>query len=461
MTARILVVDDTPLNRKLLQAKLSHEYYFAITAENGEEALQKIESDKPDLILLDIMMPGMDGFEICKRVKENPATASIPVIIVTALSDVADRVRGLEAGADDFLTKPINDIALMARIRSLLRLKVITDELQLRERTTLQFAAGIPMEPANLNEITGCRILLIEDDLADQNFIRETLMKLSATVDVSENIGDASSMARTGYYDVVMASLNLKSEDGLQICPQLRTNTTTRQVPILLVANDTDMDRIVRGLDLGVNDYLLRPLDANELIARTRTQIKRKRQYDQLRKNLESSLALALADPLTGVFNRRYIEAHVPRMLARADIVVKPLSVLLLDIDHFKEVNDTHGHAVGDTTVRSVVDQLTNSLRPSDFVARYGGDEFVVVMPETPLVMAHMIAERLRNKIADRPVAFDQGKTLSVTVSIGCACMEIGENLMFDDIIKQADKALYRAKAKGRNNVVSYDSTAT
>ncbi len=142
MSARILIVDDTPLNVKLLAAKLAHDYYVISTAENGVQALEKVAKEKPDLILLDVMMPEMDGFETCRRLKANPATAYIPVVIITALSDVADRVRGLAAGADDFLGKPINDLALMARIRSLLRTKILMDEWRLREATAEQLAPG-------------------------------------------------------------------------------------------------------------------------------------------------------------------------------------------------------------------------------------------------------------------------------------------------------------------------------
>src|SRR5881392_1845727 len=139
MTARVLVVDDVELNVKLLEAKLSSEYFEVLSADNGPAALEMTETELPDIILLDVMMPRMDGFEVCRRLKANPRTADIPVVMVTALSDVADRLRGLEAGADDFLTKPVNDIALFARVRSLVRLKRMMDELRLREEVCRQF----------------------------------------------------------------------------------------------------------------------------------------------------------------------------------------------------------------------------------------------------------------------------------------------------------------------------------
>ena len=139
MTARVLVVDDVELNVKLLEAKLSSEYFEVIAADNGQAALELAESELPDIILLDVMMPRMDGFEVCRRLKANPHTTDIPVVMVTALSDVADRLRGLEAGADEFLTKPVNDTALFARVRSLVRLKRMMEELRLREEVCRRF----------------------------------------------------------------------------------------------------------------------------------------------------------------------------------------------------------------------------------------------------------------------------------------------------------------------------------
>src|SRR5216110_2347772 len=161
MTARVLVVDDVELNVKLLEAKLSSEYFEVIAADNGPTALELAESELPDIILLDIMMPRMDGFEVCRRLKANPRTADIPVVMVTALSDVADRLRGLEAGADDFLTKPVNDIALFARVRSLVRLKRMMDELRLREEVCGRFSSDDANEGRGA-DVAAARILLIE-----------------------------------------------------------------------------------------------------------------------------------------------------------------------------------------------------------------------------------------------------------------------------------------------------------
>src|SRR5213076_2354637 len=162
MTARVLVVDDVELNVKLLEAKLSSEYFEVIAADNGPTALELAESELPDIILLDIMMPRMDGFEVCRRLKANPRTADIPVVMVTALSDVADRLRGLESGADEFLTKPVNDTALFARVRSLVRLKRMMEELRLREEVCGRFSPTGTSDALTADS-SAARILLVED----------------------------------------------------------------------------------------------------------------------------------------------------------------------------------------------------------------------------------------------------------------------------------------------------------
>lgn len=454
MSARILVVDDNPLNVKLLAAKLAHDYYIVVTAENGVAALKIIETQCPDIILLDAMMPEMDGFETCKAIKSNPTTAHVPVVIVTALSDVADRVKGLQAGADDFLTKPINDTALMARVRSLLRFKMVMDEWRLREVTSGQFMDQTPGQEADLAAFAGGEVLILEDNAHERQILMQMLSAISVRVTFANTVVEAAATAQLGTCDLVFASLDLKDEDGLLICPQLRTHEVTRQIPILLMANESDMTKVAKGLDLGANDYLMRPIDSNELLARTRTQLRHKRHYDRLRKNYSDSLALSLVDPLTGAFNRRYLDAHLPKMLARSKTSMKPLSTLMIDIDYFKKVNDNYGHDSGDTVLKSVASNIMNSLRPTDLVVRMGGEEFAVIMPETDLLSALTIADRLRERIEKLSVSIRSGsQNLSVTVSIGGACIDEGEHSDVHALLKRADEALYKAKNSGRNRV--------
>ncbi|MDR3425432.1 MAG: PleD family two-component system response regulator [Alphaproteobacteria bacterium] len=455
MSARILIVDDTPLNVKLLQAKLAHDYYIISTAENGVEALAKVASAKPDLILLDVMMPEMDGFETCRRLKADPATAYIPVVMITALSDVADRVRGLAAGADDFLGKPINDLALMARIRSLLRMKVLMDEWRLREATALQLSP-FSVEPlVDPLDVRDSRVLIVDDDNDAAVFIRETLTPLSAFIAHVSTANEAEDALANGGYDLVFSNLDRRDEDGLEICARLRTNPATRHVPLLLLAGSEEMDRVAKGLDLGANDYLVRPFDAQELFARARAQLRHKRNYDRLREGLERNLMMALIDPLTGAFNRRYLDAHLPRFLQHAADARKPLSVQMIDIDFFKKVNDSHGHGAGDAVLKEVARRISSGVRPSDFFVRMGGEEFAVVMPEIDLPSAMKIADRLRQSIEGTPIVVeDVPEGLTVTISIGVAETNPDTGNDREKIFDRADAALFKAKQGGRNRVV-------
>ncbi|MDE1901188.1 MAG: PleD family two-component system response regulator [Alphaproteobacteria bacterium] len=456
MSARILIVDDNPVNVKLLSAKLSLDYYIISTATNGVEAVDKAAREQPDLILLDVMMPEMDGFEACQRLKADPATSHIPIVMLTALSDVADRVRGLAAGADDFLGKPINDVALMARIRSLLRLKVLMDEWRLREQTAQQLSPSDALPPAAPVDLQGSRVLIVDDQQADGDFIDDALRPLSVTIARVGTIADAERELAARDIDLIFSSLDLQNEDGLMICPRLRANAASRHIPILLLGNPEDLPRVAKGLDLGANDYLMRPFDTQELFARARTQLRHKRNYDTLRHGFEQNMKMALVDPLTGAFNRRYLDAHMPRFLRHAAETRNSLSVQMVDIDHFKKINDTYGHAAGDAVLREVALRITNGIRPSDFMVRMGGEEFAIVMPGTFLPHAAKIAERLRQTIAGTLIPLPDGKnSVHVTVSIGISDARADLEDEANKIFERADAALYRAKQSGRNQVVT------
>ncbi|MGN7437752.1 MAG: PleD family two-component system response regulator [Alcanivorax sp.] len=451
MSARVLVVDDILPNVKLLEAKLAVEYYEVITATSGPEALEKVQTDNPDIVLLDVMMPGMDGFEVCERIKSDPEKAHIPVVMVTALTDIQDKVRGLEVGADDFLSKPIDDVALMARVRSLARLKMALDEWRIRENAANQF--GVVTEKTNLMQepVEGARILLIEDKEFDKNKITEALAADLNIVMSVDNGMKAMELTATQNFDILMVSLNLQNEDGLRLCSHLRSNERTRSLPIVMIAEGKDMQRVAHGMEIGAYDYILRPIEKSELLARVRTQIRRKRFQERLRSSYEISLSMALTDSLTGLYNRRYLEVHLEKLIESNAQSKKALAVILLDIDHFKEVNDTHGHNVGDEVLKVFSDRLKDNVRSFDLVARLGGEEFVVILPDVSPERAYMVAERLRKSIAEEPVPCSaEGGSLVVTTSVGGAIIRNGGHAIAS-VLDRADKCLYEAKHTGRN----------
>jgi two-component system cell cycle response regulator len=438
MSARILVVDDVPANVKLLEARLSAEYFDVLTACNGAEALEICARAECDIILLDVMMPDIDGFEVCRRLKSNPATHFIPVVMITALDSPADRVRGLEAGADDFLTKPVDDAALFARVRSLVRLKMMTDELRMRETTGQSMGLIDPATTLMDANPTG-RILIIEDRPESVAWFANALQPGHevASVDTFE---EALVRVRGGDYDLIVVSLGMRGFDGLRLCSQLRSLPEGRNVPILVVVTDGDRRKLNQALEMGVNDYLTRPVDKNELVARVRTQL---------------SLEMAITDQLTGLYNRRYMARHLDNLVVSAERSTKPLAFLIMDIDYFREVNNNNGHDIGDEVLREFAGRVSANIRGIDLACRYGGEEFVVVMPDTEVSLAYSIAERLRKSIETTPIAISRapGK-LSITISIGIASTT-GPGDTADALLHRADQALYSAKRTGRNRVVT------
>ena len=454
MTARVLVVDDVLANVKLLEARLTAEYFDVVTATSGPEALTVCERAQCDIVLLDVMMPGMDGFEVCRRLKAGAATHHIPVVMVTALDQPADRVRGLDAGADDFLTKPVSDMALIARVRSLVRLKMVTDELRMRAVTSKEIGIQDSLRSVIADSGRGGRILVVDDRRSSYERIAKALAE-EHNVDVEPDPHEALFHAAEGDYDLLMISLGLENFDGLRLCSQARSLDRTRNVPILVIAEAEDNARLLRGLEIGINDYLLRPVDRNEMLARVRTQIRKRRYGARLRDNVQLSMEMAITDALTGLYNRRYMETHLTMLVDQAAARGKALSLLLLDIDHFKTINDTYGHDVGDDVLREFATRLRKTTRGIDLACRYGGEEFVIVMPETDIAVAAAVAERIRRRIANEPFSIREGAAaIEVTLSIGLAALGSPGDAA-GPLLKRADQALYRAKRDGRNRVVA------
>lgn len=452
MSARVLIVDDIPANVKLLEAQLSAEYFDVVTASNGVQALEICRRAECDIVLLDVMMPDMDGFEVCRRIKSNPSTHFIPVVLVTALDQPSDRLRGLEAGADDFLTKPVSDVVLIARVRSLTRLKMMTDELRMRAVTSHDIGLQGPERNAVADTGKSGRVLIIDDRASSYERLAH-ILSAEHEVDIEPNPTEALFTAAEGNYDLLIVSLGLQNHDGLRLCSQARSLERTRNVPILALVDADDRKRLLRGLEIGVNDYLMRPVDNNELLARSRTQVRRRRYTEHLRDNVQVSIEMAITDALTGLHNRRYMENHLETLAEQAHLRGKPLTLMMLDLDFFKSINDSYGHESGDDVLREFATRIRKSIRGIDLACRYGGEEFVVVMPEADAAIAAMVGERLRRAVAGEPFLVDRGaKRADVTISIGIATIECGESVA--DLLKRSDQALYRAKRDGRNRVV-------
>jgi two-component system cell cycle response regulator len=298
------------------------------------------------------------------------------------------------------------------------------------------------------------RILVIEDRPESVAWFSSALAP-DHRVSSVETFEEALVRVRGGDFDLIIVSLGMRGFDGLRLCSQLRSLPEGRNVPILVVVSDADRRKLAQALEMGVNDYLTRPVDKNELVARVRTQLRKKRYGDRLRHNVQLSLEMAITDQLTGLHNRRYMSRHLDNLISSAAQSGKALAFLILDIDYFKAVNDGYGHDIGDEVLKEFASRISANVRGIDLACRYGGEEFVVVMPDTDVTLAIAIAERLRKSIEANPIPISRppGK-LNITISIGIAGSE-GSSDTAEALLRRADQALYSAKRTGRNRVVA------
>ena len=456
------MVDDIATNRMILRAKLSAAYFDVILAESGRDALEKIRQEQPDIVLLDVLMPDMDGFEVCKILKANPETAHVPVLMVTAHYSQTQRLRGLECGADDFLSKPINDLALFSRVRNLIRVKFMFDELRLRNTISRDFGFGVEWPPPpTARDLGGHVVLACPNETVGRKWRQDLLAQLPITVDIETSEDQVAEPEAGNAPDIFVVHSRIgKHGDGLRLVSRLRTRPRTRHALIILVVPQGDQTLAAKGLDLGASDYVFDPFDPQEMIIRLQSQMRRKHISDGLRNAVQDSLRLSVLDPLTGLYNRRYATEHLDKINSRSQETGKPFALMLLDIDNFKRVNDAHGHPTGDRVLKEFAQRIQDNMRGVDLVSRLGGEEFLVAMPDTTQDEARIAGERLRRVIEQDFFELQSAnKHLSITVSIGVT-VGSAEPAEVDVLLQEADQALYASKAEGRNQVTLFSSAA-
>ena len=455
MTAKILIVDDAPSSAILMSTRMEGEYFETLTAGDGVEALRVAREWRPDLVLLDVMMPCMDGFEACRQLKAEPETAHLPVVMVTALDALGDRLRGLEAGADEFLTKPVDRETLLARLKGLLRLKRLSDEWRTRVETMRSLGLGTALTTDPAGEKPSA--LIVADWELGVAAVRDTLAGDGIATTLARGTDAATEAFADAEFDLVIIDLALVTGDPLRLVSRLRADERTRDIPILALAGAADRQLVVRAFNVGVNDWVTRPLDRHELTLRARNQIRRRLYQRRLREDFDRALALAVSDPLTDLPNRHYLLNYLDKLAEGGQSA--PVAALYIDLDHFKRVNDRFGHEIGDDALRLVAAAMRKEIRAANLAARYGGEEFVVILPGANAEQAMAAAERLRAAVVAlvfRPEG--AAAPFPLTVSIGVAAAEAG----WTDgraLLRRADQALYVAKEKGRNRV-ELDSTA-
>jgi two-component system, cell cycle response regulator len=455
MNGRILIVDDIASNRILYRARLAAAFYEPLVATSGRECLALATVQQPDLILLDLQLPDLPGHEVLRRLRADPATRDILVIVLTALTDSAVRLAAFAAGADDVIDKPATDAVLLARMRNLLRAKAGVDfpagealapgfaepALAFERKATVAVVAGQGDQgrrlQADLEDALGGQLLLLS---RPQALAEATMSKAepSAVPDVFIVQDDGSDTTGT-----------------LRFLSELKSNQATRHSAVCVVGRSGDGDEAAIAFDLGADDVVGAEVTAAELALRTRGLIRRKQRGDQKRARIKDSLRLAVIDPLTGLYNRRYAMPQLTAIAARAAEDGRPYAVMIVDLDRFKLVNDRHGHGAGDQVLVEVSRRLTANLRAGDLLARIGGEEFLVALPDAGMPLARVVAERLCRSIEERPIRLASGALLAVTVSIGVAVSDCTEARLLspEAVIEAADLALLESKGSGRNQV--------
>jgi two-component system cell cycle response regulator len=450
MTARVLVVDAVPTNRIILRVKLSAAFYEVVQASSGHAAVAMARKVRPDLVITASDLPDMSGRSLCATLRRDPANTHTPIVIVHGEDDLDERLVSLAAGADDVLSRPIDDLVMMARLRSLLRARDAEAELQLRDDT--RRALGLAEDMSSFD--SPARVCLIPTGQLEnpEHLARAMTEDLGSKVELIDS--EEALRERRNSPDVfVIAEGPYSLGEGLSLLPQLRAASQTRHSAVVYVAQPHMRREAASALDMGANDLLAAGPEAAELTIRVRKQIARKRTNDRLRANMRDGLKAAVTDPLTGLYNRRYTMPYLNRIKDRAAEHRRPYALLVADLDHFKQVNDLYGHAAGDTVLVTFAERLRDNLRAADLLSRWGGEEFLVAMPDTDHAAAKRTAERICAIMADHPLRIAGGAEIRVTVSVGLALWHPGDDQDPLSLIEKADQALYEAKKQGRNKV--------
>lgn len=457
MAGRILIADNVATNRIVLKVNLSAASYMVSQATNGPEMLQQAQDLAPDLILMDGGLDGDRALDCLQDLKDAPATADIPVLILTSEFTAAERYCALMAGATDILAKPVTEADLLAAIRGAQRGHSVEKELQLREDTAMELgfretACGFE-NPASL-------LLINTDKTASEEwlkYLRETL-PLNAHLVAGSEVLEFLAKKPIQPDIVVLFPTQEPRKGELFLLAELRNRAATRNAEILVV-RPTDTGRDVAtpsALDLGASEVVGATVPAGEMAFRIKRLLARKQKADTLRGTVEQGLRMAVTDPLTGLFNRRYALPHMARIAEKSKANGNPFAVMVLDLDHFKQINDTHGHRAGDMVLIEVARRLKANVRNVDLIARIGGEEFLVVMPETDMASASQAAERLRHVTEAEPIIVDGAAAgIHVTTSIGVSIAGKTDAalLSIEAMVDRADQALLGAKSTGRNQV--------
>ncbi|MEM8630293.1 MAG: diguanylate cyclase [Pseudomonadota bacterium] len=447
MARRVVLIDGTASSRILLSSKLRAGGYIVDQAATEAEGLERISEHLPDAVIIsDDSVPAPT--QVAAILKSPPRPLSVPVLVIAPSGADTDE----PSLADAVIPCPVNETLLMARLRSVIRVRDMEEELLLRSKTYREL--GLAEAQAEF-AVQGKVLCASAPD--------QRPFHLSASSANTWNWVRIDTVIATldgcGPQDLVVLDLrgDLAAASTLSLLAELRCRTETRHACIFVVLPNGSEDLAAMALDLGASDIALGLPPPAAMTARVERLIKQKRRFERLRRQASDGMQLAITDPLTGLHNRRYAMSHLEAMCQRSGRSRRPFALMILDLDRFKSDNDTYGHAAGDAVLKAVAHRLQDNLRSVDLLARFGGEEFLVAMPETSETEAHTVAERLCRKVAETCIVLDDGRQIAVTLSIGLAVRGAAGADSATDVVKKAlqdaDQALYGSKAQGRNTV--------
>jgi two-component system, cell cycle response regulator len=455
MGARVLIVDDVAVNRIVQHARLASAFYEPLLAPDGAGCLAVARQERPDLVLLDLGLPGLSGLDTLRQLRRDPLTRDILVVALTETGTPDERMAAFAAGADDVMDRPANERVLLARVRNLLRSRGESEFPVTCDLGIAGFSeASVSFDPNGLVALVSNRqkqAETLKHALAGQ--LRDQMVVMTR----EEALADAAAVKpRPAAPDVyIIHDDGSHPSAALRLLSELKSHQTTRHAAVCVVGPPGEGDEAAMAFDLGADDAVGPEVTSAELALRTHSLLRRKRQGDRRRTRMEDSLRLAIIDPLTGLFNRRYAEPQLAAIASRSQEDGTHFAVMVVDLDRFKQVNDVYGHAVGDQVLVEVAHRLTANLRDTDVLARIGGEEFLAILPQSCMTVARRVAERLCAAMNDQPIRLASGQELRVTISIGVAVAGTpGERVMStESLVEQADMALLESKGAGRNQV--------
>ena len=452
----VLIADDDPLDVKILHSNLLQEDYKVILAYSGQEALEKVDQEKPDIILLDIMMPGIDGYEVTRRLKASSKTEDIPIILITSLTGADDKAKGMEAGADEFLNKPVNTTELLSRVKSLIRSKAYQEKLNSMNKSETSFLLESQASTLIRSKDDMPAVLLVEDNETDCRLFRAHLNGQPYQINSVKTGEEALAFCEKEKVDLLILDLLLPGMDGFDVCRQLKDNEATRNIQILMVTSLNDLESKNKGIELGADDYLIKPIHKDELSVRVRALLRKKAYRDLLNKKKKTPIYEAIADRLTDLYNRDYFYHFINFEIKRCDRQNKALGLIMLDIDNFKDINDSYGQHKGDRILKEFGYIVKNHIREIDLAARYSRDTFFLVLPCVNNVQAEKIAERVREAVTTYDFLKEpDGGTIKLSISMGIALYPEAAKTV-SDLIDNASRALDFAKKHNNHHIRKY-----